>query len=871
MGKTLKKILWSIQKWLSDVLGTREYFRYLEKEDRGRRLTGQFLTLITIAVGTYYLVWHWQHINWDAWCYSVAFFIAETGGLVLFSFFAFNAWFLRYHAPEGVTVERPFSVDVFIPVAGEPIELLRETVTAAVNIDYENKRVYILDDKGRTEYKELADSYGCGYFAREEHKDAKAGNLNYAFQRTEGDLILALDADQVPRPEIIKMLVGYFKIPRIAFVQSKQDFKVPVGDPFGNTDRIFYNVMQSGKDNDNAAFSCGSGVIYRREALQEIGGFSTWNIVEDVHTSLLLHDRGWRSVYYNHPLSKGTAPADIYGVYRQRRQWAADSLRIQFWDSPFRHKGLNLKQKLQYFNLGFVYLVSAFIMPLFFLTPILSLLTQEYILSAPVREYILHRAPYFITMSLAYGMINFPTPYMKAFQMWTGLFPAFIHATWIALCSRKEKPPYHVTHKPVGKLKFKIPWVAISPQLGITILGLFSIVYTFITGSIAWDFYLLNVLWIIWAIWTMSGVCLAVTKKHRWPKEGVLKEKRRISFLSKAKELIVTIAISIAVTLFFATVDTHSMDQFMSNLRHEVLQIAGSEKPAVEIAKEIPTVPKVSELAPTTSVEAPAKPALDQQRATAEIAKQPPNVPAVSEPAPKASVESPAKPTLDQQHVTKEETSREQWAIQVYSAPDQIQAEEYKKKLEAAGFPVYTMPAVVKGKSWTRVRVGFFKSINEAKEASDAIQRKGLIRKGPYWIVKASSRENEIHKVFIVSKPSPKNAIEAPAKPAPEQKHVAKKETSKEQWTIQVFSAPDEIQAEDYKKKLTAAGFQTYTVPAFVKGKLWIRVRVGFFKSTNEAKEVSDTIQTKGLIPGGPFWIMKVSSKEKEISLRNGN
>lgn len=143
------------------------------------------------------------------------------------------------------------------------MDLLKETVEASVKIDYPYKRVYILDDKGDDSYKKLSDTYGCGYFARKEHNDAKAGNLNYAFERTSGDLILTLDADQVPKPEIIKNLIGYFKIPHISFVQTKQDFKVPKGDPFGNTDRIFYKVMQSGKEIDNAAFSCGSGVIYR--------------------------------------------------------------------------------------------------------------------------------------------------------------------------------------------------------------------------------------------------------------------------------------------------------------------------------------------------------------------------------------------------------------------------------------------------------------------------------------------------------------------------------------------------------------------------------------------------------------------------------
>ncbi len=313
----------------------------------------------------------------------------------MFCFFSLNAWFLRYHAPEGGAAKTSFSLDIFIAVAGEPIEIVKETVEAAVRIDFKNKRVYILDDKADDRCKALAEQNGCEYFARPEHDHAKAGNLNYAFSRTQGDLILALDADQVAKPEIMRRVVGYFELPKIAFVQTKQDFLVPGGDPFGNTDRIFYNVMQSGKDNDNSAFSCGSGVVYRRKALEEINGFSTWNIVEDVHTSMRLQERGWRSVYYNHPMTKGTAPTDIYGVYRQRRQWAADSLRILFWDNPFGHKGLTFKQKLQYTHLGFVYLVAAFAMPFFYVTPIVALFSGKFVLTAPVSSYVIHRFPYF--------------------------------------------------------------------------------------------------------------------------------------------------------------------------------------------------------------------------------------------------------------------------------------------------------------------------------------------------------------------------------------------------------------------------------------------------------------------------------------------
>jgi cellulose synthase (UDP-forming) len=691
----------NIREWWSDVSGNRQYHRYLEKKDRRRRLTGQLLTFTTIIFGIYYLAWHWFHINRDAGIYAFVFFLAESVGFILFCFFSYNAWFLRYHDPKGVPTEAVFSVDVFIPVAGEPLELVRETLRAALQIDFENKRVYLLDDKGDATYQRLAEETGCGYFARKEHDDAKAGNLNHALALTGGDLILALDADQVPDPQILRVLVGYFKIPKIAFVQSKQDFKVPTGDPFGNRDRIFYNVMQSGKDNDNAAFSCGSGVIYRRKALQEIGGFSTWNLVEDVHTSMLLHQRGWRSIYYNYPLTRGTAPTDIYGVYRQRRQWAADSLRLLFWDSPFHRKGLTFKQKLQYFNLGFVYLVAAFVMPLFFLTPSVSLLSSTFVLTAPVAHYVLHRAPYFIVMSMSYALINYPTAYMKAFQMWTGLFPVFIQAAWIALRSRKQKPGYHVNVKPVGKMKTGNPFLAILPQLGIILLGLFSIVYTFIVGVGDWDFFLLNVLWITWSIWTMSGICQAAIGKHRWPAAEEMDGEQPPSFFSRTKELFATVALAVLVTLFFATEDQVRINNFFDQLRARILQTSVLQE----------TIPKPLKGIPDARTDAP--------RVAGEVGKTAPT-----------KSEAGDLPT-------------KQWAAQVASVRTYKQARIYKDQLEQAGFTAYITPAVEGKTPWIGVRIGFFNSPEEAQEAVRKIKKTLPGFTGPQWIKIASAFDKE--------------------------------------------------------------------------------------------------------------------------------
>jgi hypothetical protein len=41
------------------------------------------------------------------------------------------------------------------------------------------------------------------------------------------------------------------------------------------------------------------------------------------------------------------------------------------WDNPFKRKGLSIKQKFQYAHIGFVYLFAGFVMPLFYVIPII--------------------------------------------------------------------------------------------------------------------------------------------------------------------------------------------------------------------------------------------------------------------------------------------------------------------------------------------------------------------------------------------------------------------------------------------------------------------------------------------------------------------
>jgi cellulose synthase (UDP-forming) len=403
----------------------------------------------------------------------------------------------------------PHTVDVFITTAGEPLSVIARTVASADRIDYPHRTLYVLDDSGRQEVADLARSHGARYLSRKNKgTDAKAGNLNFALAHSSGELILALDADQVPDPEILQETVGFADLPRVGFIQTRQRFLVPKGDPFSNEDAIFYEVMQRGNDTHNAAFSCGSGVLYRRAALESVGGFSTWNLVEDLHTSMRMHAKGWRSIYYDHALTTGTTPMDTRAVYRQRSQWALDSLRLLYWDNPFRQEGLSFTQRLHYCQVGFTYVVSGMVMPIFLLVPAWSLFTGEFLVHDSLVAYLLFRGIFFFIQTIGYNALNHPSDATtRAYRQWVGLFPVNFVTVFRALrYPGKRKPAYRVNRKPGDSEAGKAQWAPVVPHVVIIVGTIAGAIYGAVHHTLPWALYVIDVAWGAWVIWSLWGM-----------------------------------------------------------------------------------------------------------------------------------------------------------------------------------------------------------------------------------------------------------------------------------------------------------------------------------------------------------------------------
>lgn len=277
----------------------------------------QGLVVLTLGFGAWYMLWRWTvSINWDAPWIALPLACAETaafGGLILHGASNWSDW--RPERPP-LPVEagdigmegpaRPLAVDVFFATYDEEVEMLRGGVRDALAMTYPvpvDLRIHVLDDGRRPAMAQMAAEEGVDYITREDNTGYKAGNLRNAMERTSGDVIVIFDADTRPFPDFLTETLGYFRDPKVAWVQTPQWFwDIPPGvplpdwlgrhfgavgrgagraveavvgpvrlgaDPFGNDPQVFYDFIQMRRNAANASFCCGAGSVHRREALME--------------------------------------------------------------------------------------------------------------------------------------------------------------------------------------------------------------------------------------------------------------------------------------------------------------------------------------------------------------------------------------------------------------------------------------------------------------------------------------------------------------------------------------------------------------------------------------------------------------------------
>lgn len=291
---------------------------------------------------------------------SVSLLAAEFYGVVQYLLFLLQSKAGRRETPGPASEAALPTVDLFITVYNEPVEILERTVIGAMALDYPAGlvKVHVLDDGRRGEIREVCERRGCGYITRPDNAGAKAGNINNALAETHGELVAVFDCDHVPVESFLRETVPYFADPKMGFVQTPHHFYNPdifqynlrlQHEVVGEQD-LFFKIIQPGKDFYNSSFFAGSAGVLRRGALAAVGGFRTDTVTEDLHTSMQIHAMGYRSAYVDKVLSVGLAPETAAAYVTQRKRWTEGGVQVFLLDNPLFKKGLDLRQRLCYFS-----------------------------------------------------------------------------------------------------------------------------------------------------------------------------------------------------------------------------------------------------------------------------------------------------------------------------------------------------------------------------------------------------------------------------------------------------------------------------------------------------------------------------------------
>ncbi|MBV9571674.1 MAG: glycosyltransferase [Alphaproteobacteria bacterium] len=246
----------------------------------------------------------------------------------------------RRAVPAAIPLEAPF-VSIHVPTYNEPPEMVIGTLDALARLDYENFEVVLLDNNTPDAavwrpVEEHCAKLGARFrfFHLDGVRGFKAGALNEALKRTDSraEFVGVIDSDYQVEPFWLRRSLPYFAAPQTALVQGPQDYRDSGESTFKSMCyeeyRGFFQIGMVERNEHNAIIQHGTMTIVRRDALDQVGGWSTWCITEDTELGLKLFEAGYAAAYIPESLGKGLTPDTLGAFMTQRYRWVYGAMQI---------------------------------------------------------------------------------------------------------------------------------------------------------------------------------------------------------------------------------------------------------------------------------------------------------------------------------------------------------------------------------------------------------------------------------------------------------------------------------------------------------------------------------------------------------------
>ncbi|MFB6088794.1 MAG: glycosyltransferase family 2 protein [Candidatus Aenigmatarchaeota archaeon] len=247
------------------------------------------------------------------------------------------------------------SVSAIVPAYNEE-DVIEGTISSLLNLDYPKDKleVIVVDDGSEDRTLEKARKFEPEIKVIEKDENrGKAHSLNVGTEIATGDFVVCLDADSFVESDTLKKMIGYFENDNVGIVTPALKVK--------NNEESFLSKIQHAEYLlnifmrkimtflDTLPVAPGPFSIYRKEALENLGGFDEENITEDMEIALKFHDAGYKIENSSDGLVYTICPEKVKELYRQRLRWYRGVIYNTF---KYKHMLFNPN----YGNLGIFYL-----------------------------------------------------------------------------------------------------------------------------------------------------------------------------------------------------------------------------------------------------------------------------------------------------------------------------------------------------------------------------------------------------------------------------------------------------------------------------------------------------------------------------------
>ncbi|NHH98078.1 Glycosyltransferase [Candidatus Nitrosotalea sp. FS] len=306
----------------------------------------------------------------------------------------------RQKKNNSITFKETPTVTIQLPIYNEKYVASR-LVNAVCALDYPKDKlcIQVLDDSTDETYDLLENlvsdykqkGFDIQHVRRSDRKGYKAGALRNAMKFTKSDFVAIFDADFIPPTWFLKKALSYFCTPDVGLVQCKWGHVNEKYSPLTKAQALsldfHFLVEQKAKSNSHLFMSFnGTAGIWRRQCIEDSGGWHIATLVEDLDLSYRAQMKGWKCVFIPDIVVDAELPVQMNSAKRQQFRWAKGSIQcaVKLLGSVAIKK-LPVDTKIQAFIQLTRHIVHPMVLAQFLILPIL--------LASKINLYIINGLP----------------------------------------------------------------------------------------------------------------------------------------------------------------------------------------------------------------------------------------------------------------------------------------------------------------------------------------------------------------------------------------------------------------------------------------------------------------------------------------------